>query len=118
MRDGSRGRFHLVMGEELKVKNMTAGLISGYNRDVQLTKGPVFAGVGATVDCLRAMELILGGIGVNEKACAAGISQEMHATERALELVSSGVPFRDAYRMVGKLVNAKRDQVRPAERGK
>ena len=29
------------------------------------------------------------------------ISADMYATDRAVELTSSGVPFRDAYRQVG-----------------
>lgn len=92
-----RARFHVVSGEESKVRAMTAGLISGYNRDVQLTKGPLFAGVAATLDSLRAMGLVLGGLRIDTARCAAAITDEMHATERALQLVAAGVPFRDAY---------------------
>ncbi len=92
-----RATYHVVRGEEAKVQGLTANLISGYNRDVQLTKGPLFAGVRATRDALRAMGLVLAGMRIDETACAAALTDELYATERALELVQRGVPFRDAY---------------------
>jgi argininosuccinate lyase len=39
-------------------------------------------------------------LGVNEEALLAGFIPEIYATDRALELVASGMPFRDAYRRV------------------
>ena len=95
-----RARLHVVMGEEQKVKSMTANLISGYNRDVQLTKGALFAGVGATIDCLHAMAVVLEGLELDQEACAASLTDEIFATERAMQLVAGGMPFRDAYRII------------------
>lgn len=95
-----RARFHVVAGEEAKVRAMTAGLMSGYNRDVQLTKGPLFHGVAATLDSLRAMTMVLAGLRIDPARCAAAVTDEMRATERALQLVAEGIPFRDAYRRV------------------
>jgi argininosuccinate lyase len=105
-----RARFHVVAGEEGKVRAMTAGLMSGYNRDVQLTKGPLFAGVAATLDSLKAMTMVLGGLQVDADRCAAAVTDEMRATERALKLVAEGVPFRDAYRRIAAEEAARRDQ--------
>lgn len=101
-----RARLHFVMGEEQKVKSMTANLISGYNRDVQLTKGPLFAAVEATLACLQAMELVLTGIEFNKEACADSLSEEIFATERAMQMVAAGMPFRDAYRLIAAQENA------------
>jgi argininosuccinate lyase len=111
-----RARFHVVAGEEAKVRAMTAGLMSGYNRDVQLTKGPLFAGVAATVDSLRAMAMVLAGMGIDVDRCAAAVTDEMRATERAMKLVSEGVPFRDAYRRVAAEEAARRE-AKPEGRG-
>jgi argininosuccinate lyase len=95
-----RARYHVVVGEEAKVRGLTTSLMSGYNRDVQLTKGPLMHGVAVTLDSLRAMALVLAGLDVDADRCAAGLSDELYATERALTLVRTGVPFRDAYRQV------------------
>jgi argininosuccinate lyase len=107
-----RATVHVVRGEETKLHGLTAGLMSGYHRDLQLTKGPLFAGVAATSDALRAMELVLRGLHVNESACAAALTDELYATERALELVAQGVPFRDAYHRVAEDEAARRTERR------
>jgi argininosuccinate lyase len=97
-----RATFHVVSGEEAKVRNLTASLISGYNRDVQLTKGPLFAGVAATLDALHATTLVLQGLEIDEDACAAALTDELYATERALALVAQGVPFRTAHHRIAE----------------
>jgi argininosuccinate lyase len=105
-----RARYHVVLGEEHKIKTMTAGLMSGYNRDVQLTKGPLFHGVAVTLDCLRAMELVINGLRVDAKRCAKALTEEIYATERALALVAEGVPFRDAHHQVAAAEAARRQR--------
>ena len=95
-----RGSYHVLVGEEAKVRTLTAGLMSGYNRDVQLSKGPLMRGVATTLDCLRAMTMVIEGLWIDRAACAAALTDELYATERALALVAEGVPFRDAYRRV------------------
>ncbi|MBZ0268702.1 argininosuccinate lyase, partial [bacterium] len=97
-----RASYHVVRGEEAKLHGITANLSSGYHRDLQLTKGPLFAGVDATRGSLRAMGLVLHGVRMNEAACEAALTGELYATERALELVAKGVPFREAYSRVAK----------------
>jgi len=97
-----RASYHVVRGEEEKLAGLTAGLISGYHRDLQLTKGPVFAGVDSTLEALHAIGLVLDGLRMNEGACAAALTDELYATERALELVATGLPFRDAYHRVAR----------------
>ncbi len=95
-----RARYHLVVSLEFQVKSMVANLISGYHRDLQLTKGPVMKGFQVTVESLSVMALVLERLGVNEARCAAGLTEEVYATERVYELVKKGVPFREAYRRV------------------
>ncbi|MCB1183148.1 argininosuccinate lyase [bacterium] len=103
-----RARYHVVVGEETKVKGLTTSLMSGYNRDVQLTKGPLFHGVAVTLDSLRAMGIVLAGLEIDADRCAAALTDELYATERALTLVRDGMPFRDAYREVAAAEAARR----------
>jgi argininosuccinate lyase len=103
-----RGSFHVVAGEEAKVRNVTAGLMSGYNRDVQLTKGPLMRGVTVTLECMRVMALVLENLRVDESACAAALTDDLYSTERALALVADGVPFREAYQQVAAAEAARR----------
>ena len=97
-----RGKYHVVVGEEMKVKGLTANLMSGYNRDVQLTKEPLFNGLDATIDCLTVMSRLLPGLTFDEDRCRKAMTEELYATERVYALVGQGMPFREAYRKVAE----------------
>jgi len=97
-----RANYHVVLGEEFKVKSLIGNLISGYNRDVQLTKEPLFKSVDITKDCIKMLCLVISGLKVNKEACKKAMSKELFATEEAYKLVKKGMPFRDAYKKVGK----------------
>jgi len=95
-----RGKYHVVVGEEMKIKGITANLMSGYNRDVQLTKEPLFNGLDATLECLEVAASLLPGVSFDETRCKEAMTGELYATGRVYELVGRGVPFREAYRQV------------------
>lgn len=92
-----RSKYHVVCGEEFKVKTLTADLMSGYSRDLQLTKKPLFVAFDTTAECLEIMTLVLSGIQVDEAKCRASMTEELYATEEVYKLVKNGIPFRDAY---------------------
>ncbi|OGS49648.1 MAG: argininosuccinate lyase [Elusimicrobia bacterium RIFOXYB2_FULL_62_6] len=95
-----RGKYHIVLGEEFKIKSLAGNLISGYNRDIQLAKGPLFACLDAALASLRIMSVVVGGLKFERKNCV--LAEELFATEEVYRLVSRGVPFRDAYRQVAE----------------
>jgi argininosuccinate lyase len=95
-----RARYHQVVALEFQVKNTIANLISGYHRDLQMTKGPVMKGFQVLRESLSVMARVFDRLEVNEERCAAGLTAEVYATERVYELVKKGVPFREAYRRV------------------
>ena len=97
-----RATYHLVLACEFQVKNTVANLLSGYNRDLQLTKGPTMRGLKATEESLSVMALVFEKLRVDRDACAVGLTDEVYATERVYELVKQGVPFREAYRRVAR----------------
>jgi argininosuccinate lyase len=96
-----RGKYGVVVGAEQTVRAVCANLMSGFNRDMQLTKEPLFAGVETTKACLAIMALVVKGIAIDEARCKAAMTPELYATQEAYELVLQGVPFREAYRRVG-----------------
>ena len=99
-----RGRYHAVLGEEFKALSLAGNLVSGYNRDVQLAKGPLFACLDAALASLSIMTLVTAGLRFNKKNCV--LAPELFATEEAYRLVRRGVPFRDAYRKVAEKFRA------------
>lgn len=84
------------------VSEIVRALPSGYNRDLQETKEPFMAGISATRACLRVMARLMKGLAVNAERLAGAFTPAVFAADRALELVGSGMPFRDAYRFTKK----------------
>ncbi|HMP77313.1 MAG TPA: argininosuccinate lyase [Kiritimatiellia bacterium] len=82
------------------VYDLLRGLPSGYNRDLQEAKEPYLEGLATTRACLRVMNGLMAGTQVNRDALVRGFTPDVFATDRALELVAAGVPFRDAYHQV------------------
>lgn len=73
---------------------------SGYNRDLQETKEPIIEGFATTRSTLRIFAPMIAGTAVCPDALRRAFTPEVYATDRALELVAQGVPFRDAYHEV------------------
>ncbi|PKM97623.1 MAG: argininosuccinate lyase [Elusimicrobia bacterium HGW-Elusimicrobia-3] len=95
-----RGKYHAVLGEEFKALSLAGNLISGYNRDAQLAKGPLFACLDAALTSLNIMATVTAGLEFDRERCVP--APELYATEEAYALVKGGLPFRDAYRRVGE----------------
>ena len=97
-----RAKYHVVLGEEFKVKSMISNLISGYNRDLQLTKEPVISSLEIVKSCIKMMVLIVSKMKIDEKKCKEALTKELYATEEAYKLVKKGIPFREAYKQVSR----------------
>jgi argininosuccinate lyase len=79
---------------------ITAKLPSGYHRDLQRLKVPLFRGIDLAADCLAIMAHALPSIEFIPGNIELG--PELFAAERANRIVlEEGVPFREAYRRVG-----------------
>jgi argininosuccinate lyase len=79
---------------------ITAKLPSGYHRDLQRLKSPLFRGIDLATDCLAIMAHALTAVRFD--AASIDLGAELFAAERANALVlEEGIPFREAYRRVG-----------------
>ena len=76
-------------------------LPSGYQRDLQGTKGPLIHNMEKGLKALRLIPGLIDELQWNEDIMRQSISSDMYATDRAVELTTAGIPFRDAYRQVG-----------------
>jgi argininosuccinate lyase len=94
-----RGRSATALACLLEALAITAKLPSGYHRDLQLLKAPLFRGLDLARDTLDVMAAAIGG--VSFRADRIRLPPELGATEEAYRLVvEQGLPFRDAYRKV------------------
>ena len=89
-----------VQADMMAAYDLVKGSPSGYNRDIQEAKEVFMNGLATTRSSLRVMAGMLAETGVNEEKLLAGFTPDVFATDRALELVASGMPFRDAYHHV------------------
>lgn len=94
-----RAACSVVQGALVEVQTI-ASLPSGYHRDLQLTKGPTMRGLDETLATVRLVERVLAGMSFDRARMAAAVTPECFATDRAVELAASGVPFREAYKKV------------------
>ncbi len=95
-----RAKAARVRAHASGVYDLLRGLPSGYNRDLQEAKEPFIEGIATTRASLRVMRGLIAGTSVNREALMRGFSPDVFATDRALELVAGGMPFRDAYHHV------------------
>lgn len=97
-----RAKYHVVMAGEFQVKSLVGNLMTGYQRDLGLTKAPLFTGFDITQACLAIMSRVVEEMEIDNEACRRAVTDELHATEEAYRLVQEGMPFREAYRRVGE----------------
>jgi len=78
---------------------ITAKLPSGFQRDLQRLKPPVFRAIDLTTESVDIMAYVVSTVRFLPEHIALG--DELFAAERAYELVTGeGIPFREAYRRV------------------
>ena len=92
------GTAHACLDESLMI---TAKLQSGYQRDLQRLKAPLFRAIDLAVDSVDIMAYLLQGIRFLPENIE--LDEGIFATEEAYRLVSDeGIPFRVAYQQVAK----------------
>jgi len=100
-----RAKYHVVNACEFQLKSLISNLISGYNRDLQLTKEPVIKACAITRESLTIGAALFNHLSINRGNCETAMTEELYATEKVYELVKQGVPFRDAYQQIaGKML--------------
>ena len=102
----TRAKAAVVRAALAEVLAIAGPLPSGYHRDLQLLKPPLFRGVDTTQEMLAVAAHVMGGLQVVPERCDAAMGEELYATEEAYRLVREGVPFREAYRRVGQRYKA------------
>jgi argininosuccinate lyase len=101
-----RGKTGRVFGHLQAMLVMMKGLPLAYNKDLQEDKEGLFDGVKTVKACLEAMTILLAeGLGFRTQRLAEAVTEDFsNATDVADYLAARGVPFREAYNLVGKVV--------------
>jgi argininosuccinate lyase len=100
-----RAKYFVVVSNEFQIKSLVGNLPSGYNRDLQLLKEPVFKSFDIALESLQILKEIFKNLKVNAKNCKAALTPELYATAEVYKLVAKGIPFREAYQIIAKKIN-------------
>jgi argininosuccinate lyase len=96
-----RGRTATAQACLQEVMGIVAKLPSGYQRDLQLIKIPLFRGIDVCLDTLAILPAALAGVSFRRERIQ--LDPSIHAAAQANEMVvKEGIPFREAYRRVGE----------------
>ncbi|WP_016950711.1 argininosuccinate lyase [Anabaena sp. PCC 7108] len=101
-----RGKTGRVFGHLQAMLVIMKGLPLAYNKDLQEDKEGIFDSVNTVKACLEAMTILLReGLEFQTQRLAAAVTEDFsNATDVADYLAARGVPFREAYNLVGKVV--------------
>jgi len=111
-----RGKTGRLLGDLISLLTTVKGLSTGYQRDLQEDKEPVFDALDTLNLTLPVMEGVIGSLVVREEQMAKALSFDLLATDLAEYLVRKGVSFRRAHDVVGQvLARAEEKGVAPSE---
>jgi len=100
-----RGKTGRVYGNLMALLTTLKGLPLAYNKDMQEDKEAVFDTLDTLTMCLDVMAPMIAGMQVHPDAMLkAAQTGFINATDLADYLVGKGLPFREAYKIVGKTV--------------
>jgi argininosuccinate lyase len=106
-----RGKSARSVGNVVALLTLMKGLASGYNRDQQEDRLPLLEAGPLALGCARVVELALEHVTFDAERGARALGEGFtQATDLAEALVRRGVPFREAYKAVGRLVAKAVDQ--------
>jgi argininosuccinate lyase len=108
-----RASYSAVAAARCEVEQLLS-LPSGYQRDLQFSKGSIIHGFGRGLVALALLPDLLRALRWNADALSAAIEPAMYATDVAIEQAVAGVPFREAYRRAAETA-ASAGQGRSAE---
>jgi argininosuccinate lyase len=95
-----RGRTATAQACMAEVLGITAKLPSGYQRDLQLIKAPLFRSLDICHESLDIMAAAIPQLRFRPEGIR--LDPDIHAAAEANKLVATeGIPFREAYRRIG-----------------
>ena len=101
-----RGKTGRVYGSLITLLTVMKSLPLAYNKDMQEDKEPLFDAIDTVEQCLPVFAAMLDTLTVRPRQMAQAASAGfINATDCADYLVRKGMPFRDAYMVVGRLVH-------------
>ena len=99
-----RGKCNLIQGLPNQFGLLMTNLPSGYQREMQLAKGPMIEAIENLKACLDLFTFSLKEIKVKEDILEDPKYQYVFSVDTLNEWVKEGMAFRDAYKKMGKAI--------------
>lgn len=100
-----RGKTGRVYGALMGMLTVMKGIPLAYNKDMQEDKQQYFDALDTVISCISIMNEMLKTLKVNAEVLRGAVKAGfLNATEVADYLVTKGVAFRDAHKIVGEIV--------------
>ena len=99
-----RARCNKLQSLPVEIGSILGNLPSGYFRDMQMIKESFLPAFAEIQIILQIAAFAIGEIGVNTQILDDPKYNYMFSVEEVNRLVLSGIPFRDAYKIVGKQI--------------
>ena len=99
-----RSRCNKIQALPNEIAMMTTNLPSGYHRDLQLLKENLFPAITSLNECLEMATFMLQYVTVKDNILDDKKYDYLFSVDVVNELALSGVPFREAYKIVGETI--------------
>jgi argininosuccinate lyase len=99
-----RGKSGRLLGNYVRLATIMKGVGLAYFKDLQEDKEPLFDSVEQILIILAVMGNVLKTLSVNKERIRRNLDPLLLATDVADYLVHKGLPFRQAHKVVGKIV--------------
>ncbi len=106
-----RSKVHVLLANYVQVLGMATNLVSGYNRDLQDSKKPLFESLDLVDECLKVTTILVQNLTPKPEVMQQALVPQIFATHKAFALVDQGVAFREAYQQAG----AQLDQIQRSD---
>ena len=100
-----RGKCNKIQALPYELTLITNNLPSGYHREFQLLKEGLFPALQTLKSCLEMAVYSIKEIKVNENILDDKKYDYLFTVDALNEMVTAGIPFRDAYKIVGEQVD-------------
>ena len=101
-----RAKCNKLQGVPNQISLMTNNLPSGYFRDLQIVKEVFLPSFKELNDCLKIASLALENMSVKENILEDSKYDFLFSVEEVNKLVLQGIPFREAYKMIGEQIES------------
>lgn len=99
-----RGKSGRLIGNYVRMATTLKGIGLAYYKDLQEDKEPLFDSVNTISMVIKVFANVIATLKVNDGKIKQGLDPFLLATDMADYLVRKGMPFRQAHKVVGRLV--------------